>query len=727
MVTIVLSVGTAAWPLLVAHAALAGYALIVERRPGRLPVWPVVAVMAGLGMADYGVSGDLGSALTFAACWQIDFATCAAGLLLFSRWIVPAVVVGAGTISVLVLVLLPTWGVQLPVAIVVTQTVIIVVMRLGLPRLLGAANRTDEEEAAAAQARRRVEVTRRVSARVAEESRTLHDTVINTLGAIANGGASFVDVQQVREQCARDATVLETLQSQRDAASDLRPDLRGIFSIPGLPIHRHGVDDRAISGLTRRFPPATVSGMAAAAREAIINANKHSGAGSIDVTVLADENRLRVEVRDSGVGFLNTAPEGHGLAGSVFGRGRDLGFDSEVTTSPGMGTTVTLTARPDRAAGALAPVEASPEDVEAIVMALSRRAGLLWSGGVTLVTVALTLAGGTNHYVALVPLIGIMIAVTATFALKPPRRVRWWSTLVLTAATIVVFALSAAATAFGTDGAVNWQALAPLGPFAVLLSLRPPRRMLVVAASACVAAVLTLSALVLPHSPVGAVIVAVAACVGSVFALIWSQFLRNAAALGSEGAAAQQRSFQAQLASDTAQAAQDAHRRWLNAGLDSAAALLRGIADGQEDARDPAVRARAGDEEGYLRQLLLISPGLIHLGPAIMPTLRYAHDRAIPLRLRLGSRDTSDEATAHSMSTILMRALEATTPDRPFAASVFPVHDGLQLTMVADGVDTARDPSAARTGAAGGSGRIRQITFPQTGPHRRPVEEPRFP
>lgn len=249
MLSTVVSVGLAVWGLLVGYALLAAYALSAltwHRRAGASALmWVFPPAMGGLGAWGYIASGDTGSVLTFAACWQINFASCAAGLLVLSRWIVPAVIGGTMAISVMILIELPEWGSQLPGAILVTQAAIIAALRLGLPALLSLAARTDVQEQAAERARDRAEIAHRVSAQVAEESRVLHDTVINTLGAIASGGAATRDVDRVREQCAHNLAVVSGLPGATTGEDRATRCAHGCVSDPRDPhpptrAHRHG-------------------------------------------------------------------------------------------------------------------------------------------------------------------------------------------------------------------------------------------------------------------------------------------------------------------------------------------------------------------------------------------------------------------------------------------------------------------------------------------------------
>jgi signal transduction histidine kinase len=82
----------------------------------------------------------------------------------------------------------------------------------------------------------------------------------------------------------------------------------------------------------------------AAAREAIVNAGKHSGVGEVSVYAEVETDRVEVYVRDRGAGFdVNSVPDDrHGLADSIQGRMKRNGGRVHVRTAPGSGTEVQL-------------------------------------------------------------------------------------------------------------------------------------------------------------------------------------------------------------------------------------------------------------------------------------------------------------------------------------------------------------------------------------------------
>jgi len=81
-----------------------------------------------------------------------------------------------------------------------------------------------------------------------------------------------------------------------------------------------------------------------AAREAMQNAAKFSGADEISVYAEAEDGRMNVFVRDRGAGFNRAAvpSDRHGLSESIEGRLARAGGHATITTAPGEGTEVEL-------------------------------------------------------------------------------------------------------------------------------------------------------------------------------------------------------------------------------------------------------------------------------------------------------------------------------------------------------------------------------------------------
>lgn len=671
------SLGLGAWPLGLAQISLGLLSLSALARV--VPDAFVSSAAMAVALWSMLASRDVDSTLVFATCWQINFASCVAALLIMRPYVVAMIIGETIAMAVAMMVALPEWPVQFALSTIVTQTSIVITVRMGLPFLHELARRADENAAAAQDATRRAELARHLSALIAEQTRVLHDTAINTLGAIASGTAGTGREQQVSDQCARDVALLTALRSEQPSQAE--PELREIFDQPGLPIRRGGLDDEAVARVAGLLPVTVIGGVVGCVREAVTNATKHSGADAVEIDLAATDRLLTVVVRDHGVGFVGAVLDAGGVQASIRNRARDRGFRAEVSSTLGVGTTVALFIPLDLKD---VPVRTHTEvGLESSVGSLYRRAGLLWGLGVTAVSVVLTLAGGANHFGALYPMIAVMLLAWVISWYDRGSRFRNLLAGLLIASTCATFLLSAAATNFGEDGAVHWQALAPTGPFVLLLSLRPSRSVLSLGVAAWTAVVTAIVLLTpMSQSATASQIVGIAGCVGLGFAAVWAAFQMVVARLLERASQLQQEIFGAQLSVELDAASQASYRRWLDAGLDSAIELLAQVADGSRSPWTTDTRDSCGAEEGYLRQLVLISPELVHLGRELMPTLGLARSRGVNYSLRVGSTDAPDEDVARRIGTAIRRNLAMRSAGQKLTATVFPVDGGLRLTLI---------------------------------------------
>src|SRR5439155_10902924 len=89
---------------------------------------------------------------------------------------------------------------------------------------------------------------------------------------------------------------------------------------------------------------ADLAALAAATREALVNAAKHSGVDAVSVYAELEAGEVSVFVKDRGVGFdMNEiADDRQGIRGSIIGRIERHGGTVRLTSSKGAGTEVEL-------------------------------------------------------------------------------------------------------------------------------------------------------------------------------------------------------------------------------------------------------------------------------------------------------------------------------------------------------------------------------------------------
>lgn len=178
----------------------------------------------------------------------------------------------------------------------------------------------------------------------AEVAAHLHDSVLQTLALIqrqSDDPQAMVSLARRQERELRDwlfgddpepgATV-----PFRRAIADAAASVEELHHVP---INVVTVGDAELADDDRMLA------LVAAAKEAMTNASRHSGAASIDVFAEVGTDRVEVFVRDTGSGFDRAAVDDdrRGLADSVVGRMARAGGAAMIDSSPGEGTEVTLT------------------------------------------------------------------------------------------------------------------------------------------------------------------------------------------------------------------------------------------------------------------------------------------------------------------------------------------------------------------------------------------------
>jgi signal transduction histidine kinase/phage shock protein PspC (stress-responsive transcriptional regulator) len=166
----------------------------------------------------------------------------------------------------------------------------------------------------------------------------LHDSVLQTLALIQRNANSPREVARLARGQERELRTL--LYGTRAASGQLSEQLRGAaaevedayaVSVDVVVVGDAALTDRLAAGV-------------AAAREALVNAAKHSGVAAISLYAEAEAAGVDIFVKDRGKGFdLDTVAEDRqGVRGSIIGRIERHGGTVTVRTSPGSGTEVQI-------------------------------------------------------------------------------------------------------------------------------------------------------------------------------------------------------------------------------------------------------------------------------------------------------------------------------------------------------------------------------------------------
>ncbi len=181
-------------------------------------------------------------------------------------------------------------------------------------------------------------------ARVRSEERAdvaahLHDSVLQTLALIQRSSGDPAIVSRLARAQERDLRSW-LFDTEREGPATLALALREVAAevedAQGVPVEVVCVGDAPVTEEDRP--------LVLAAREAITNAAKHSGASTVDVYAEATASGVEVFVRDRGAGFDpgRVAEDRHGVRSSIIGRMERHGGSASVRSVPGEGTEVRL-------------------------------------------------------------------------------------------------------------------------------------------------------------------------------------------------------------------------------------------------------------------------------------------------------------------------------------------------------------------------------------------------
>ena len=165
----------------------------------------------------------------------------------------------------------------------------------------------------------------------------LHDSFLQTLHAIRNDADDAAQVRYLARRQERElrTTIDEFLSpyehSFKAALFSARDQVEDLYRIE---IHAVVRDDAPLDD--------RLEALVEAAREAMTNAARHSGAEEADVYAEIEGGLAAIYVRDRGRGIDETLERGHGIVNSIEGRMASVGGTAEVRSEPGVGTEVVV-------------------------------------------------------------------------------------------------------------------------------------------------------------------------------------------------------------------------------------------------------------------------------------------------------------------------------------------------------------------------------------------------
>jgi signal transduction histidine kinase len=581
---------------------------------------------------------------------------------------------------------------------------------------LGLAVVRREDRAAAARIResvRRAEVRQDAEDRV-RVARTLHDTVVNTLGLLRSGVAEG-QADTVRARCQDDLLRIDggriagsTKGTTADfPGSGLANDLAEIVETRTQSRVELSLDSEGLNRLGD-MPRDAVEAVCATVTEALNNASKHASGASVavDVTVANDGVRpqLRVEIIDSGPGIQDSA-----IRRRLAAKFRDIyaapgGLTSSFRSGAG-GTTVTVEWQPPEASA----VGHSTQERDAFASAV-RPAVVRMVGWLTLMCLVRLFAavwqGATPAEVVVIGLLDLIVigGLCAMAAWAAQRRwpVQTWVVVVLLLATPLL-------AAYPGLGAVDCggPSLGRWGPDAALLVL-----LLVVllanslwwAVAGTVLFALSTAIVVstVGQQPESCIDTAAPGLIMNSAVLLAMAFLRLTIER-SATAATTDYGYAKEQQIDSARELVRARVRatYLNDAVGRCRPLLASLANGTANPRDPEVVLEAGADEAYLRSMIGLTDSLESspLAATLAVVAASARARGVACSISYSRVPEPPAAVAAWLATGLEEILAFEVAGE---FEILVVDDGIGGQVVCSGPAAPTGPGLERPGGRGG-------------------------
>jgi signal transduction histidine kinase/phage shock protein PspC (stress-responsive transcriptional regulator) len=179
----------------------------------------------------------------------------------------------------------------------------------------------------------------------AEVAAHLHDSVLQTLALVQRRADDPKEVVRLARLQERELRAWLLSGGEPNGAGDGTADGSVGAALDALAAEietEHGVPVEVVR--VRDCPAAGLQPLLQAAREAIVNAVRHSGAPTVSVYLEVEPQTVSIFVRDRGKGFDPdaVAPDRRGISGSIVDRLGRAGGSARVRSTPGEGTEVEM-------------------------------------------------------------------------------------------------------------------------------------------------------------------------------------------------------------------------------------------------------------------------------------------------------------------------------------------------------------------------------------------------
>ncbi len=531
-------------------------------------------------------------------------------------------------------------------------------------------------------------------------SRVLHDTVLNTLGAIRRG-VDPAEVEAVRARCALDLRELRGLRDRRfEATGDTGVRADAVLRALGAraAVLSLTLDVRGRVSTSASIPTGVADAVSGACGEALVNVAKHSGTRAAALDLDWDGAVLAVEVHDDGRGWSGELPPERGVARSIMARAADAGIEALVVTAPGAGTTVSLTWRaaatsapvpptPPPAAAAPGPRDADPA-VARVLASVAVRAGGWVAGLLAFITLVFwDSLRSVTAILALAILGGVLLLSWQVGVRRGRVPITARLATLLVGATFLVTALPARDAATCDQLAEGWWGLD--GAVVVLLSLVLLTRGWWWTAAGSAAMVAGALSLYVRETPIPAEclgIPAVNAALEASIVIAIVIFREALLRLWSAAAESRARSDRLCIMADVREATDRARDARVDVVLAATVPLLDTLARGLVDPTDDGVRQHCATSEAALRALLRIGPAHDWLGDLLGEAVlgAYARGRILEVMPTLGPVRLPGESAAEPLRALVREVVDRTPPGGVTTAALITGAEGSILTLVSD-------------------------------------------
>lgn len=484
----------------------------------------------------------------------------------------------------------------------------------------------------------------------------LHDSAVNTLGAISLGIAD-AEVPQLRRRAISDLAQIDSLGT---AAQGQQLPLSGLVRRCTDRAEELGLRvDLQFAGLDVDVPGRAAVALTGAMNEVLLNIAKHSHVREAFVMVSTSDGQVRIVIADLGSGFdPNTAQFG-GLTESVLRRGARAGIDTQLSSAVGQGTTVAFEWTPALPSPAEPLPGPQPTGITEIAIPLARRViGAYAALGVVLaaLTAATTPTASIVIQLACVALLGILFVPALSSRVRLPIG-NVLAAAIAAGAAILSFVASLDADMTCSSMPVTWVGIS-LGLMVIAGLSMLARSVGWVVAAWLVIVVPAIAAWVINDGGSFATCGAAQIFDGRTQLVTFVLWLGLRILASRQLKAASEAQAEASRTTRTA-AAHDARTsatvlRWTES-LKPMRDFVRAIAVGDLNPAEPKVRQRAHELEKAARQLLLQSDLDDRLVSATAEMLEFAELRAVELDIYLppeAMRDWPDEAIADHLSLV---------------------------------------------------------------------------